>query len=96
MSAVVPVQYLADVVVLLSDAATGSPVLAVIIEPQLRDSKCRRLIRTGHPGFDLAPIVIDSGARQFLDALAYPEVSEADRRREDHPRPNPRRGQSRG
>ncbi len=22
--------------------------------------KCRRLIRTGHPGFDLAPIVIDS------------------------------------
>jgi len=147
MSAVVPVQYLADVVVLLSDAATGSPVLAVIIEPQLRDSKtkryswpvylttarsiagcpaavlvvlcpdpaeaakCRRLIRTGHPGFDLAPIVIDSGAppgrdgadspwltaftatmggidlesetgaRQFLDALANPEVSEADRRR---------------
>jgi hypothetical protein len=84
-------------VVLISDAATGKPVLAVIIEPQLRDSdtkryswpvyvttarrvakcpaavlvvlcpdpgeaaKCRQLIRTGHPGFDLAPIVIDSG-----------------------------------
>jgi hypothetical protein len=98
MSAVVPVQYLADVVVLISDAATGKPVLAVIIEPQLRDSetkryswpvyvttarrvarcpaavlvvlcpdpaeaaRCRRLIRTGHPGFDLAPVVIDSGA----------------------------------
>jgi hypothetical protein len=98
MSAVVPVQYLADMVVLISDAATGKPVLAVIIEPQLRDSetkryswpvyvttarrvarcpaallvvlcpdpaeaaKCRRLIRTGHPGFDLAPVVIDSGA----------------------------------
>jgi hypothetical protein len=97
MSAVVPVQYLADMVVLISDAATGRPVLAVIIEPQLRDSKtkryswpvyvttarrvarcpaavlmvlcpdpaeaakCRKLIRTGHPGFDLAPIVIDSG-----------------------------------
>ena len=97
MSAVVPVQYLADMVVLLSDEVTREPVLAVIIEPQLRDSeterfswpvyvttarrvsqcpaavlvvlcpdpeeatKCRQLIRTGHPGFDLAPIVIDSG-----------------------------------
>jgi hypothetical protein len=97
MSAVIPVQYLADMVVLISDAATGEPVLAVIIEPQLRDretkryswpvyvttarriakcpaavlvvlcpdpaeaAKCRQLIRTGHPGFDLAPIVIDSG-----------------------------------
>jgi hypothetical protein len=145
MSAVVPVQYLADMVVLISDAATGNPVLAVIIEPQLRDSatkryswpvyvttarrvaecpaavlvvlcpdpaeaaKCRQLIRTGHPGFDLAPIVIDSagppgrdgtgspyltvfaasmggidlesgpGARQVLDAMASPEISDADR-----------------
>jgi hypothetical protein len=97
MSAVVPVQYLADMVVLVSNAATGKPALAVIIEPQLRDSdtkgfswpvyittarrvtgcpaavlvvlcpdpaeaeKCRKVIRTGHPGFDLAPIVIDSG-----------------------------------
>jgi hypothetical protein len=96
MSAVVPVQYLADMVVLISDASTGKPVLTVIIEPQLRDSetkryswpvyvttarrlskcpaavlvvlcpdpaeaaKCRQLIRTGHPGFDLAPIVIGS------------------------------------
>jgi hypothetical protein len=145
MSAVVPVQYLADMVVLISDAVTGNPVLAVIIEPQLRDSatkrygwpvyvttarrvaecpaavlvvlcpdpaeaaKCRQLIRTGHPGFDLAPIVIDSagppgrdgmgspyltvfaasmggidlasrsGARQVLDAIASPEISDADR-----------------
>jgi hypothetical protein len=147
MSAVVPVQYLADMVVLISDVATGNPALAVIIEPQLRDSdtkrfswpvylttarrvakcpaavlvvlcpdpaeaaKCRQLIRTGHPGFDLAPIVIDSGgppgrdgaggpyltafaasmggidmetepgARRVLDAVASPEVSEADRLR---------------
>jgi hypothetical protein len=145
MSAVVPVQYLADMVVLISDAVTGNPVLAVIIEPQLRDSatkryswpvyvttarrvaecpaavlvvlcpdpaeaaKCRQLIRTGHPGFDLAPIVIDSagppgrdgmgspyltvfaasmggidlasrsGARQVLDAIASPQISDADR-----------------
>jgi len=42
MSAVVPVQYLADMVVLLSDATTGDPVLAVIIEPQLRDSETKR------------------------------------------------------
>jgi hypothetical protein len=98
MSAVVPVQYLADMVVLITDAATGEPALAVIIEPQLRDSdtkryswpvylttarrvaqcpaavlvvlcpdpaeaeKCRRPIHTGHPGFVLVPIVIDSGA----------------------------------
>jgi hypothetical protein len=83
--------------VLVSDAATGDPVLAVIIEPQLRDSetkrfswpvyvttarrtakcpaavlvvlcpdpaeaeKCRTPIHTGHPGFVLVPIVIDSG-----------------------------------
>jgi hypothetical protein len=98
MSAVVPVQYLADMVVLITDAKTGKPVLAVIIEPQLRSSKtkqyswpvylttvrrvsqcpkavlvvlcpdpaearkCRKPIRTGHPGFDLVPIVIDSSA----------------------------------
>ena len=98
MSAAVPVQYLADMVVLISSAKTGKPVLAVVIEPQLRDretkryswpvyvtsarrvsrcpravlvvlcpdpaeaARCRRLIRTGHPGFDLAPIVIDSGS----------------------------------
>ena len=42
MSAVVPVQYLADMVVLISDATTGKPVLAVIIEPQLRDSETKR------------------------------------------------------
>lgn len=146
MSAVVPVQYLADMVVLISDAATGKAALAVIIEPQLRDretkryswpvyvatarrlskcpravlvvlcpdpaeaARCRRTIRTGHPGFDLTPIVIDSGsppgnhdgdrgpyltvftaamggidmatepgARQVLDAMAGPGVSDTDR-----------------
>ena len=103
MSAVVPVQYLADIVVLITDAKTGKPVLAVIIEPQLRNSKtkqyswpvylttvrrvsqcpkavlvvlcpdpaearkCRKPIRTGHPGFDLVPIVIDSSAPPGAD-----------------------------
>jgi hypothetical protein len=111
MSAVVPVQYLADMVVLISDAATGDPVLAVIIEPQLRDSetkryswpvyvttarrvaqcpaavlvvlcpdpveaaKCRQLIRTGHPGFDLKPVVIDSGAPPGRDGAGGPYLT---------------------
>ena len=108
MSEVVPVQYLADMVVLISNAATRKPVLAVIIEPQLCDSetkryswpgyvttarrvakcpaavlvvicpdpaeaaKCRKLIRTGHPGFDLAPIVIDSGGPPGRDGAGGP------------------------
>ena len=111
MSAVVPVQYLADMVVLISDAATGQPALAVIIEPQLRDSetkrfswpvyvttarrlagcpaavlvvicpdpaeadKCRQLIRTGHPGFDLAPVVIDSGGPPGQDGNGDPYLT---------------------
>jgi hypothetical protein len=111
MSAAVPVQYLADMVVLISDAATGRPALAVIIEPQLRDSKtkrfswpvyvttarrvndcpaavlvvlcpdpaeaakCRRLIRTGHPGFDLAPIVIDPGGIPGRDGAGGPYLT---------------------
>jgi hypothetical protein len=108
MSAVVPVQYLADMAVLISDAATGKPALAVIIEPQLRDSdtkryswpvylttarrlnacpaavlvvlcpdqaeaaRCRQTIRTGHPGFDLTPIVIDSGGPPGADGNDSP------------------------
>lgn len=96
LSDVVPVTFLADSVVVVSDAATGEPLLAIIIEPQGRDAKakkfswpvyvavarralrcpyafllvlcpapveavkCREVIRTGHPGFDLAPFVIDS------------------------------------
>jgi hypothetical protein len=95
MSAVVPVQYTADMVVVISDEATKEPVLTVIVEPQLRDEetkrfswpvyvttarrankcpaavllvicpdpveaeKCRQVIRTGHPGFDLIPVIID-------------------------------------
>ena len=111
MSAVVPVQYLADMVVLISDAATSEPVLAVIIEPQLRDNdtkryswpvyvttarrlakcpaavlvvlcpdpaeaaKCRQVIRTGHPGFDLAPVVIDSGGPPGRDGAGSPYLT---------------------
>jgi hypothetical protein len=42
ISAVVPGQYLADMVVLVTDTLTGEPVRAVIIEPQLRDSETKR------------------------------------------------------
>jgi hypothetical protein len=95
LSDVVPVTFLADSVVVVSDASTGKPLLAIIVEPQGRDDptkkfswpvyltvarrilkcprtfllvicpdpaeaeKCREVIRIGHPGFDLAPIVID-------------------------------------
>jgi hypothetical protein len=95
MSQVAPAQYFADMVVVLSDQQTNKPVLAVVIEPQGRDRKtkkvswpvylttaikankvprailvvicwdpreaarCRRVISTGHPGFDLYPIVVD-------------------------------------
>jgi hypothetical protein len=98
-------------VVLISDAATGEPVLAVIIEPQLRDSetkryswpvyvttarrvakcpaavlvvlcpdpaeaaKCRQLIRTGHPGFDLVPIVVDSSGPPGRDGAGGPYLT---------------------
>jgi len=95
MSQVAPTQYFADTVVVLTDQQTRKPVLAVVIEPQGRDQKtkkvswpvylttaikankvprailvvicwdpreadrCRRVIATGHPGFDLYPIVVD-------------------------------------
>jgi hypothetical protein len=95
MSQVAPAQYFADMVVVLSDQQTSKPILAVVIEPQGRDRKtkkvswpvylttaikankvprailvvicwdareaalCRRVIPTGHPGFDLYPIVVD-------------------------------------
>jgi hypothetical protein len=101
MSQVAPAQYLADMVVVLPDQQTNKPVLAVVIEPQGRDRKtkkvswpvylttaikankvprailvvicwdpreaarCRRVISTGHPGFDLYPIVVDP--RTFPD-----------------------------
>jgi hypothetical protein len=111
MSAVVPVQYLADMVVLIADAITKEPLLAVIIEPQLRDNrtkrfswpvyvatarqvskcaesvlivlcpdpveaaKCRQPIRTGHPGFDLVPIVIDSSGPPGQDGSGIPYLT---------------------
>jgi hypothetical protein len=38
-------------------------------------AKCRQLIRTGHPGFDLAPIVIDSNAPPGFDGAGGPYLT---------------------
>ena len=113
MSQIAPTQYFADMVVVLTDQQTRKPVLAVVIEPQGRDRKtkkvswpvylttaikankvprailvvicwdpreaarCRRVIPTGHPGFDLYPIVVDprtfpswEGSSPYLTILA--------------------------
>lgn len=95
MTQVVPGQFLADSVVVITDEISGAPLLAIVVESQGRDdptkqfswpiyvtvvrkvagckravllvvcpdpveaARCRRLISTGHPGFDLRPIVID-------------------------------------
>lgn len=108
---VVPAKYLADAVVVVSDAATGVPVLVIIVEPQGRDDptkeftwpvyitavrravqcrralllvicpdpaeadKCRRVIRTGHPGFDLAPEVIDPLNAPGADGAGSPYLA---------------------
>jgi hypothetical protein len=38
-------------------------------------AKCRQLIRTGHPGFNLAPIVIDSGGPPGRDGAGGPYLT---------------------
>jgi hypothetical protein len=43
MSQVAPAQCLADMVVVLSDQQTGKPILAVVIEPQGRDRKTKKV-----------------------------------------------------
>jgi hypothetical protein len=48
-----------DSVITLHDPATGEPALVVICPDPVEGEKCRKGIPTGHPGFDLLPIVID-------------------------------------
>jgi hypothetical protein len=43
MSQVAPARYLAGTVVVLSDQQTGRPVLAVVVEPQGRDRKTKKV-----------------------------------------------------
>ena len=95
LNAVVPAEFTADAVVVVTDRATGVPALVIVVEPQGREdktkiyswpaylaivreavkcpsavllvicsdpreaNKCRQVIRMGHPGWDLYPIVID-------------------------------------
>jgi hypothetical protein len=95
LNAVVPAEFTADAVVVVTDRATEAPALVIVVEPQGRDDrtkayswpaylaivreavrcpsavllvicpdpreadKCRKVIRMGHPGWDLYPIVID-------------------------------------
>jgi hypothetical protein len=95
LNAVVPAEFTADAVVVVTDRATSAPALVIVIEPQGREDKtkvyswpaylaivreavqcpsaillvicpdpreadkCRQVIRMGHPGWDLYPIVID-------------------------------------
>jgi hypothetical protein len=95
LNAVVPAEFTADAVVVVTDRATEVPALVIVVEPQGRDDKtkayswpaylaivreavqcpsavlivvcpdpreagkCRQVIRMGHPGWDLYPIVID-------------------------------------
>ena len=95
LNAVVPAEFTADAVVVVTDRATGATALVIVVEPQGREDKtkayswpaylaivreavqcpsavllvvcpdpreadkCRQVIRMGHPGWDLYPIVID-------------------------------------
>jgi hypothetical protein len=56
---------------------TGCPaaVLVVLCPDPAEAAKCRRIIRTGHPGFDLAPIVIDSGGPPGRDGASGPYLT---------------------
>jgi hypothetical protein len=50
-------------------------VLIVLCPDPAEAAKCRQLIRTGHPGFDLAPIVIDSSSPPGRDGTAGPYLT---------------------
>jgi hypothetical protein len=110
LNAVVPAEFTADAVVVVTDRATEAPALVIVVEPQGRDDKtkayswpaylaivreavrcpsavllvvcpdpreadkCRKVIRMGHPGWDLYPIVIDP-AHAPDDAAAGPYLT---------------------
>ena len=95
LNAIVPAEFTADAVVVVTDQTTKTPALVIVVEPQGRDDKtkayswpaylaivreavrcpsavllvicpdpheadkCRQVIKMGHPGWDLYPIVID-------------------------------------
>jgi hypothetical protein len=114
LNAVVPAEFTADAVVVVTDRATGAPALVIVVEPQGREDKtkayswptylaivqeavqcpsavllvvcpgpreadkCRQVIKMGHPGWDLYPIVIDpahapagDGAGRYLPRFEF-------------------------
>jgi hypothetical protein len=56
-------------------AKCPAAVLVVLCPDPAEAAKCRRLIRTGHPGFDLAPVVIDSGGPPGRDGAGGPYLT---------------------
>jgi hypothetical protein len=56
-------------------AKCPAAVLVVLCPDPAEAVKCRQLIRTGHPGFDLAPIVIDSGGPPGRDGAGGPYLT---------------------
>lgn len=110
LSNVIPAQFLADMVITVKGGPGKGPVLAVVVESQLRNPEekefswpvylttarklnqcealllvicpdtgqadaCRRVIRTGHPGFDLRPIVIDPSTTPDPAGPGSPEMT---------------------
>jgi hypothetical protein len=56
-------------------AECPAAVLVVLCPDPAEADKCRQLIRTGHPGFDLAPVVIDSGGPPGRDGAGGPYLT---------------------
>jgi hypothetical protein len=50
-------------------------VLIVLCPDPAEAAKCRQLIRTGHPGFDLTPVVIDSSGPPGRDGAGGPYLT---------------------
>jgi hypothetical protein len=91
---VIPAKYLADAVVVVSDAATGDPVLVVIVEPQGRDeptkefswpvyiTAVRRAVQCLFAAcMGAIDLETEQGARQVLTAIHDTGASTADRER---------------
>jgi len=90
MNNVIPVQFTADSVIVVSDAATGAPALIVIVEPQGRDDKTKQYawpayITNARRAAQCERAVLlmetETGARQVLAAIRDTRASDADRKR---------------
>jgi hypothetical protein len=75
LSQVAPAQYLADTVVVLTDRQTRKPVLAVVIEPQGRDRKTKKV---SWPVYVTTAIKANKVPRAILVVICW-DLGEADR-----------------